>query len=206
MLGVLFQPDSPEARIQKRYLEQGEYDLCIDEGRQVTQLTSHGWRALQPGMKIVMRIVIEDFMPSWEIHWQYRCHFCKSRNEIENHRVSIHWLVLVSHWSWQRLTTESQQCGRRFQASGITRYYKEQDTNGEKTKRTNVATSQVTEVEMHLIRNFHLQYVRPFWNLVNNIDTKYEKVCALWSGVWSCLPKADVMTMSCSQEVCDLVF
>jgi hypothetical protein len=107
MLKVIFKPDSPEARIQKLYLERGQYDLCIDEGRQVTQLTSHGWPGLQSGMTIVMRIVIEDFVESGNT--KYRCHFCKMWNESDDDRLSIDWLVLVSPPSCQHLTTELQK-------------------------------------------------------------------------------------------------
>ncbi|KAG1758302.1 hypothetical protein EDD22DRAFT_972243 [Suillus occidentalis] len=36
MLRVLFDRDTIEAQLQRRYIEKGEYDLCIDEGMQVT--------------------------------------------------------------------------------------------------------------------------------------------------------------------------
>ncbi|OAX35167.1 hypothetical protein K503DRAFT_392781, partial [Rhizopogon vinicolor AM-OR11-026] len=42
MVAVLLECDSIEAQIQKRYMEKGQYDLCIDEGTHVTKLTSHG--------------------------------------------------------------------------------------------------------------------------------------------------------------------
>ncbi|KAG1766283.1 hypothetical protein EDD22DRAFT_950645 [Suillus occidentalis] len=62
MLRVLFQRESDaiDAQIQRRYIEKGEYDLCIDEGMQVTLLTSHEWSSIEAGTKIVMRVTIEQ--------------------------------------------------------------------------------------------------------------------------------------------------
>ncbi|KAG1774575.1 hypothetical protein EV702DRAFT_517485 [Suillus placidus] len=53
MLQVLFECDSTEAHIQRRYVEQGQYDFCIDDGKQVTRLTSHEWSSIAAGTKIV---------------------------------------------------------------------------------------------------------------------------------------------------------
>ncbi|KAG2739604.1 hypothetical protein P692DRAFT_20755209 [Suillus brevipes Sb2] len=47
-----------------RYIEDGEYDLCIDEGTQVTPLTSNRWSSIEPGTKIVMRIIIQQVLSS----------------------------------------------------------------------------------------------------------------------------------------------
>ncbi|KAG1831017.1 hypothetical protein EV424DRAFT_1641313 [Suillus variegatus] len=47
MLQVLFKSESIEARIQRRYMEQGQYDLCIDDDKQVTRLTSHEWPRIE---------------------------------------------------------------------------------------------------------------------------------------------------------------
>ncbi|KAG9312862.1 hypothetical protein JVU11DRAFT_6295 [Chiua virens] len=41
MLGVIFRGTFPGVRIQKQYFEAGKYDLCIDQGTQVVQLTSN---------------------------------------------------------------------------------------------------------------------------------------------------------------------
>jgi hypothetical protein len=60
MLKVLFKCNSIEAQIQRRYMESGQYDLCIDEGTQVTQLTCKEWSKLEAGTKVVMRIIIQE--------------------------------------------------------------------------------------------------------------------------------------------------
>jgi hypothetical protein len=41
-------------------MESGQYDLCIDEGTQVTRLTSNEWSRLEAGTKVVMRIIIQE--------------------------------------------------------------------------------------------------------------------------------------------------
>lgn len=57
MLQVLFECDTIEAHIQRRYVEEGQYDLCIDEATQVSPLTGHEWSNIPAGTKIVMRII-----------------------------------------------------------------------------------------------------------------------------------------------------
>ncbi|KAG2060080.1 hypothetical protein BDR06DRAFT_621095 [Suillus hirtellus] len=79
MLQVLFKSESIEARIQRRYMEQGQYDLCIDDDKQVIQLTSHEWPSIEAGTTIVMRVILEqETLPEVE----YRCHFCRTVNRI----------------------------------------------------------------------------------------------------------------------------
>jgi len=60
MLKVLFTPDTDKACIQRRYLEQEQYDLCIDQGTQVIELTSETdeWSTIEAGTKVVMRVII----------------------------------------------------------------------------------------------------------------------------------------------------
>jgi hypothetical protein len=79
MLKVVFKGESDEARIQRQYMDQGQYDLCIDEGTRVTQLTSrrYGVQKIDVGMKIVMRAIFE--IP---LRWNnsYRCDSCGQSN------------------------------------------------------------------------------------------------------------------------------
>jgi hypothetical protein len=77
---------------------------------------------------------------------------------------------------------------------------KKQDTTHKITTQTNIVPNEVMKAEMDLIRNFHIQYVRPCCNFAGNIDMKYEKV----PHIFRCLP--DAMAMSRSQLVRDLVF
>ncbi|KAG2063558.1 hypothetical protein BDR04DRAFT_387274 [Suillus decipiens] len=54
-LQALFTCDSIEAQLQRQYMEQEQYDLCIDNDKQVTRLTSHEWPSIEAGTTIVMR-------------------------------------------------------------------------------------------------------------------------------------------------------
>jgi hypothetical protein len=72
MLKALFKCNSIEAQMQRRYMESGQYDLCIDEGTQVTRLTSNEWSTLEAGTKVVMRVIIQQrTTPS--SGYSYRC-------------------------------------------------------------------------------------------------------------------------------------
>ncbi|KAG1729497.1 uncharacterized protein EDB91DRAFT_1253011 [Suillus paluster] len=136
MLQVLFKRDSIEARVQRQYIENGQYDLCIDEGTRVTQLTNHRWSSIEEGTKIVMRVIIEHKKTSSEVY--YTCHFCGARNHLPSGSVnyslgrqvgcSIDWLI--SH-----------------------RYLSSEESTGS----SNIDSNSTTEAEMHLIRNFHVQ-------------------------------------------------
>jgi hypothetical protein len=81
MLHVLFQCDSVEAHIQRRYVDDGQYDLCIDDGKQVTRLTSHEWSNIAAGTKIVMRVIFEQETTT-SSGFDYGCHFCGAVNHI----------------------------------------------------------------------------------------------------------------------------
>jgi hypothetical protein len=63
-LQVLFMGDTPKNRVLREYMAKGTgaYDLCIDDGRMVKRLTDQQeeWARVQPGTKIVMRIVVQQ--------------------------------------------------------------------------------------------------------------------------------------------------
>jgi hypothetical protein len=81
MLQALFERDATEAQIQRRYVEEGKYDLCIDKGTQVTPLTHHQWSNIEPGTKIVMKVTIQQETESgFDI--DYHCHFCGAVNRL----------------------------------------------------------------------------------------------------------------------------
>ena len=96
MVAALLHSDSIEDRIQRRFMERGQYDLCIDKGMQVTQLTSDGWPRIEAGMKVVMRIIIEQQESTWTA--QHQCYFCRTWNKTSDESGpvtphSIDWLV-----------------------------------------------------------------------------------------------------------------
>ncbi|KAG2076147.1 hypothetical protein BDR04DRAFT_1149201 [Suillus decipiens] len=81
MLQILFKRDVIQAKIQRQYIEQGQYDLCIDKGTEVTPLTSHEWPSIEPGTKIVMRVTIQQETGSAS-DINYQCHFCSAVNRL----------------------------------------------------------------------------------------------------------------------------
>ncbi|KAG1727846.1 hypothetical protein EDD22DRAFT_961185 [Suillus occidentalis] len=146
MLKVLFQRDAIEAQIQRRYIEQGEYDLCIDEGTQVTCLTSHEWSSIEAGTKIVMRAILhQETSTSSEV--DYKCRFCGAVN-----RLGIR---SVKYWSQGGTvcSTDCRECKRRFQ---ITRALVDMSLSRESS---NSDSNHTTDAETRLIRNFHVQQV-----------------------------------------------
>ncbi|KAG1718850.1 hypothetical protein EDB19DRAFT_2030819, partial [Suillus lakei] len=142
MLQVLLKRDSIEAQVQRRYMEKGEYDLCIDDDKQVTRLTSHGWPMIGEGTKIVMRVVIEQQKTS-EVN--YHCHFCGAVNHLR--------FESIMYWFEPRAgaSIDCRVCKRRFQ---ITRGHYSAKLS---TRSSKIDSNHTTDAEMHLIRNFHVQ-------------------------------------------------
>ncbi|KAG1774656.1 hypothetical protein EV702DRAFT_1123693 [Suillus placidus] len=144
MLQVLFKRDSIEAQLQRRYMEQGQYDLCIDDNKQVTRLTSHEWPSIEAGTKIVMRVVIEQQTPS---RVDYRCHLCGAVNDL-----SVGSIMDLLHCQ-ASCSINCRVCKRRFQIS------RGSSSAKRSTQSSNIDTVPRTKAEMHLIRNFHVQQI-----------------------------------------------
>ncbi|KAG2752848.1 hypothetical protein P692DRAFT_201852623 [Suillus brevipes Sb2] len=133
MLQVLFKRDPIEAQLQRRYMEQGQYDLCIDDDRQVTRLTSQGWPIIEAGTTIVMRVVVEQ---KTYYGADYKCHFCGTANRSDAKRSLQH---------QANCSINCRVCQRRFQVSCRSLSAKPS------------TQYPVPRTEMHLIRNFHIQ-------------------------------------------------
>ncbi|KAG2036436.1 hypothetical protein BDR03DRAFT_960086, partial [Suillus americanus] len=138
MLRVLFERDAIEAQIQRRYVEEGKYDLCIDKGTQVTPLTSHKWSSIEPGTKIVLRVTIEEKTHSGT-DVDYKCHFCGAVNHLGVRSVKYR------SGGQTVCSTDCRECKRRFQ---ITR------NNNESVQSF---SDYMTNAETFLIRNFHVK-------------------------------------------------
>lgn len=97
-------------------MEQGQYDLCIDDDKQVTRLTSHEWPSFEAGTKIVLRVVFEEKASS---RVDYHCHFCGAVNDVDIGSImdslqrqagrSINWWVCLSSGCWWRLRTKKSK-------------------------------------------------------------------------------------------------
>ncbi|KAG2046138.1 hypothetical protein BDR06DRAFT_1014988 [Suillus hirtellus] len=144
MLRVLFERDVVEAKIQRRYIEEGRYDLCIDEGKQVTPLTSHNWSSIEPGTKIVMRVTIQQEMLSLS-GVDYQCHFCGAVNRLGARSVKY------ESRGRTVCSTECRECKRSFQ---VTRSL----TNTRK-RFSNSDSNHKTDAETLLVRNFHVEQI-----------------------------------------------
>jgi len=82
---LLLDGDKMEARIQRRYMDQGRYDLCIDQGTQIVPLDGEqDWSKVEPGMQVVMRAILVQEKIS-DIRW-YKCPRCKTWNKLEAER------------------------------------------------------------------------------------------------------------------------
>ncbi|KAG2351562.1 hypothetical protein BDR07DRAFT_1583796 [Suillus spraguei] len=125
---------------QRQYMEQGQYNLCIDDDKQVTQLTNHEWPSIEAGTTIVMRVVFEEEKDDFGV--KHKCHFCGAVNHIDN------------KYSLQRHAGSSincQVCKRRFQISH------ERSLAEQSTQSSDIDSDSRTEAEMHLIRDFYVQ-------------------------------------------------
>ncbi|KAG2750192.1 hypothetical protein P692DRAFT_201931327 [Suillus brevipes Sb2] len=166
MLRVLFQRDAIEAQIQRRYIEKGEYDLCIDEGTQVTCLTSHKWSGIEAGTKLVMRVIIEQQKISLsEVH--YECSFCGAVNLLGDRSVNYEFR------GGTVCSTDCRECKRRFQ---ITRAYVPKD---QLIRSSNSDPNRTTDAETRLIRNFHVQQVLARFCLLFGIYSQHSFISSI---------------------------
>lgn len=169
MLKVLLKCNSVEARVQRRYMESGQYDLCIDEGTQVTQLTSKEWPRLEPGTKVVMNVIIEQQSSFFDI--SYKC-LCGAVNTLSVDSI-IRPLERQAGSS-----NDCQKCGRRFQIS--------REKRSTDIRSPDIDSDHTTDAETDLIRNVHIkqsefptqvhgpneQRVKCMWNGCNRVMSR----------------------------------
>ncbi|KAG2127125.1 hypothetical protein DEU56DRAFT_821298 [Suillus clintonianus] len=174
MLKALFKCNSAEAQIQRRYMESGKYDLCIDEGPRVTQLTSHQWSRLEAGTTIVMRVIIEQQMSS-SSQVSYECP-CGAMNTLGIESM------MYSFGRQADCSIDCRTCKRRFQVSRV-------PSNPDRIALpSDIDSDAAPDTEMDLIRNFHVRQTEdlaaaPPWlipaiRLINDeyLDDKFEVV------------------------------
>jgi hypothetical protein len=143
MLKVLFKCNSIEAQLQRRYTENEQYDLAIDEGTQVTQLTSNEWPRLEVGTKVVMRIIIRQQTTSYsEVSHGCPC------GAVNTPRVE------PNIYSLERQAGSSidcRKCKRRIQISHVSDSHAKRSTS---TRSPGISWDRTTGID--LIRNFHI--------------------------------------------------
>ena len=88
---VSFHPIKP-LYVQRRYIELGNFDFCIDDGKRVAQVTSgsNEWPNIEAGTKVVMRVVFEQMT---EFSATYTCHLCEASNYLGSFGRSRDWLT-----------------------------------------------------------------------------------------------------------------
>ncbi|KAG2074496.1 hypothetical protein BDR04DRAFT_179616 [Suillus decipiens] len=146
MLRVLFETNTTEAKIQRRYIKKGKYDLCIDKDTQVMPLTSHKWSRIAPGTKIVKRVTIQHATDSAS-DINYPCHFCGAVNRLGVKSVKYDTQKQIV------CATDCRECKRRFQ---ITRRLDNPLAQKRRTQTSNSDSSHIADTETRLIRNFHV--------------------------------------------------
>jgi hypothetical protein len=82
MLKVALGCGARDALVQKRYLDAGLYDLSIDKGAQVVQVTGEAsrWPSIDAGTKLIMRVVFQQKQRSCKL---YRCQLCGASNSVD---------------------------------------------------------------------------------------------------------------------------
>jgi len=87
--------ETPEDRTLIRFIDKGMYDLCVDTGDEVIQMTDEVGFERSRGLntKFVMRVVLteeakrEDFIRKKRFN-TYRCPRCKKETKVEQGSVS----------------------------------------------------------------------------------------------------------------------
>lgn len=72
------------------------YDLCIDNNKQIVQLTSQKWPSIVAGTRIVMRIIKYEYDTGKNI-LGHKCPGCNTWYPEEVGKSSITWYLLFSH-------------------------------------------------------------------------------------------------------------
>jgi len=92
MLQVLIPPERSGASVQRRYIESGKFDFCIDDGKRVTLLTSDSnvWQNMEAGTRIVMRVIFERLA---FFSATYECHLCGAQNKLVSFGNPSEWLT-----------------------------------------------------------------------------------------------------------------
>jgi len=91
-----FEGNNMEARIQRQYMKQGKYDLCIDNGTQTVPINGEwDWSKVEVGTQVIMRVILGQ--EKGKQTQRYQCPRCKAWNSVEDgagehsHYLYIDW-------------------------------------------------------------------------------------------------------------------
>ena len=91
-IGLLFKNDTLEARLQRRYMHDGMYDLAIDGGDKVMAINEEpDWSEVQPGTTIILRVIL--FQGQSTDVTKYQCPRCRKWGYGSESSSSIDWSV-----------------------------------------------------------------------------------------------------------------
>ncbi|KAG6370474.1 hypothetical protein JVT61DRAFT_11960 [Boletus reticuloceps] len=108
MLKVVLRCKARDAQVQRRYLDAGLYDLSIDKGAQVVQVTGEAsrWPCIDAGTKLIMRVVFQQKQHSCKL---YSCQLCGASNSVDCRNLAD-WCGWLTDGS-----LDCRECGGRFQ-------------------------------------------------------------------------------------------
>ncbi|KAI6042035.1 hypothetical protein EDC04DRAFT_1077284 [Pisolithus marmoratus] len=141
--GILKQCQPDKAQIQQWYIDRGQYDFVIDNGTNVAQLTRESdiWPTIQPGTKIVMRVIITEVSRKKSATHQCRC---GAWNNYEVERALAQCCIITCY-----------HCQRRYQIT----LTEEGEATSRQGERSQFGDDGLVRGEKSLIRNFLMKEV-----------------------------------------------
>jgi len=92
---LLFKNDTLEARVQRRYMEEGMYDLAIDGRDKVIAIKGQqDWPEVQPGTTITMRVILLQSQIT-NVR-RYQCPRCRKWYYASENSSLIDWSVQIT--------------------------------------------------------------------------------------------------------------
>ena len=95
-IAYFFEGNNTEARIQRQYMKQGRYDLCIDNGTQTVPIDGEwDWLKVEAGTQVIMRVILVQEKSKQT--QRYQCPRCKAWISMEDeggehgHYLYIDW-------------------------------------------------------------------------------------------------------------------
>ncbi|KAI6016202.1 hypothetical protein EDC04DRAFT_546875 [Pisolithus marmoratus] len=141
--GIIKQCPLENRPIQQWYIDRGQYDFVIDNGTNITQLTRECdiWSTIQPGTKIVMRVIITEVSRTKSA--THQC-CCGAWNNYEVEQALAQCYIITCY-----------HCQRRYQFTLI----EEGEATSRQGERSQFGDDGLVRDEKSLIRNFLMKEV-----------------------------------------------
>uniref|UniRef100_A0A0W0G2A3 Uncharacterized protein n=1 Tax=Moniliophthora roreri TaxID=221103 RepID=A0A0W0G2A3_MONRR len=141
----------PISDVLLKFIEEGQYSLAIDEGRQVIKLENgeKQWARVMPGTKIVMSVIL------WQIKKRissgYECPICKTWNSGQKPGLNM------------AEDCCNPECNGRFQAFEEDQDYNQAGSNEKQNKDRNIKILQNLHI-MQLSVYINGRYITVYWS------------------------------------------